>query len=192
MTQGSEPKKEEPTLPERPLECSECRRPIQVIYTEVVGKSIIRTAMCGECPVLARKLHGESFVERGEQEGPASLVCGGCGVSLEELKMGAPIGCPLCYEIFADEITQQLYQLERLPPKAGILRKGSSLHTGRSPHEKQEVEPSLKLIALQQALHETLSREDYEQAAWLRDQIKALEEQSKGKEKPTDGGTKDK
>ena len=34
----------------------------------------------------------------------------------------------------------------------------------------------MQLVALHQALHETLSREDYEQAAWLRDQIKALTE----------------
>lgn len=190
MEKETDPKEPESTLPERPLECSECRRPIQVIYTEVVGKSIVRTAMCGECPVLEQKLHGHSFTEKGGQDAPAPLCCGGCGVSLDEVKMGSPIGCPMCYDIFADEITHQLYQLERIPPKAGILRKGNPLHTGRTPQEEKVIDPSLKLIALQQALHETLGREDYEQAAWLRDQIRALEEQSKGKEKSTDGGTK--
>ena len=190
MTKENVPSIPESLPSERPLECGECRRPIQVIYTEVVGKSITRTAMCGECPVLEQKLHGSSFIEKGLQESPAHLCCGGCGLSLDEVKMGSPIGCPLCYDIFADEITHELYQLERIPPKAGILRKGNPLHTGRSPSEQHEIEPSSKLIALQQALHETLGREDYEQAAWLRDQIRTLEEQSKGKEGSIDGGTK--
>jgi protein arginine kinase activator len=190
MTKENVPNIPEPILPDRPLECSECRKPIQVIYTEVVGKSITRTAMCGECPILEQKLHGSSVIEKGLQESPAHLCCGSCGVSLDEVKMGAPIGCPLCYDIFAEEIIHELYQLERIPPKAGILRKGNALHTGRGPSEPHELEPSLKLIALQQALHETLGREDYEQAARLRDQIRAIEEQKQGQGGVTDGGTK--
>ncbi len=51
---------------------------------------------------------------------------------------------------------------------------------GRAPGEKIEISPSLKLIALNEALSETLSREDYEQAAWLRDQIKKLTESPNG------------
>ena len=47
---------------------------------------------------------------------------------------------------------------------------------GRTPGQAVAINPSLKLLALHQALNETLSREDYEQAAWLRDQIKALTE----------------
>jgi protein arginine kinase activator len=44
------------------------------------------------------------------------------------------------------------------------------------------INPSSRLLALNEALKETLSREDYEQAAWLRDQIKALTE-SEAKDK---------
>ena len=41
-----------------------------------------------------------------------------------------------------------------------------------------EISPTLRLIALNEALDETLIREDYEQAALLRDQIRALKEKS--------------
>ena len=132
------------------------------------------------CPAqeIARRLSATAVPGKA----PASLACGRCGLTLDEVKMGAPLGCPLCYEIFSDEVVHELAQLERLPPKFVVQRKGEPLHAGRSPGKQQEIDPSLKLLALQQALHETLGREDYEQAALLRDQIREIEEKSKEKE----------
>jgi protein arginine kinase activator len=189
MEEKMEEKPAEQQLPERPLECcGECRRPIQVIYTEIIGKNVSRFAMCGECPVLDQKLHGRGAVAQTVGEASASLVCGGCGLTLGEIKMGSPLGCPLCYEIFGDEVVHELMQLEKIPPKASRLKKGEMIHVGRTPGRQQEIDPSLKLLSLQQALHETLGREDYEQAALLRDQIREIEEKTKGlKEKKNDG-----
>lgn len=164
---------------ERPLECGECKRPVKVLYTEIVGKNITKTAMCEDCPVLRHKLHGQAIVSNQLIEGLTSLCCGGCGLTLDEVRMGSELGCPLCYEIFSDEIIHELSQIERIPPKYLGPKKPGSLHVGRSPGEQQAIDPSLKLLTLQQTLHETLSREDYEQAAWLRDQIKALEDQTR-------------
>lgn len=172
---------------ERPLECSECRRPIKVCYTEIVGKTVTKTGMCEECPVLHKKLHGHSLIsKKGVSEDSTSLCCGGCGLTLDDLKMGSPLGCPLCYEIFAEEILHELYQLEKIVSKTGPQKKGALLHAGRCPGRYQEMDPSLKLLALHQALDETLGREDYEQAALLRDQIKALEDSSLKKEGTAD------
>ena len=50
------------------------------------------------------------------------------------------------------------------------------LHIGRAPGEVVEINPTLRLIALNEALDETLIREEYEQAAVLRDQITAFKE----------------
>lgn len=189
MEEEQEQKPSEKTVPERPMECcGECRRPIHVIYTEMVGKTISRFAMCSECPVLEQKLHGGGVATQTPGRAPASLVCGGCGMTLDEVKMGAPLGCPLCYEIFQDEVIHEMMQLERLPPKSALQKRGEPLHVGRSPGHHQVIDPSLKLLALQQALHETLGREDYEQAALLRDQIREIEEQSKAPEEKDNGG----
>lgn len=188
MEEEPEEKTQESQLPDRPLECSgECRRPIQVIYTEIMGKNISRFAMCAECPVLRQKLQGGGPTVQVSGKTPACLVCGGCGLTLDEVKMGSPLGCPLCYEIFGEEVIHELAQLERLPPKFAFQKKGEPLHTGRSPGQQQEIDPSLKLMALQQALHETLGREDYEQAALLRDQIREIEEKSKSAKEKKDG-----
>jgi protein arginine kinase activator len=189
MEEHQEEKLQEPVFPERPLECcGECRRPIQVIYTEIVGKNVSLLAMCGECPVLRQKLHGSGTATQVIGKTFTSLVCGGCGLTLDEVKMGASLGCPLCYEIFREEVVHELVQLERLPPKFALQRKGEPLHLGRAPGQQQEIDPSLQLLALQQALHETLGREDYEQAALLRDQIHEIEEKSKGLKEKKNGG----
>jgi protein arginine kinase activator len=184
---GAHPK---PLLPERSIECSECRRPIAVCYTEIVGKTVTKIGMCEECPLLRRKLHGQAFLSKTGSETPTSICCGGCGLTHDEVKMGASLGCPLCYEIFSEDIFHELAQLEKLPPKYAAARKIGPLHAGRIPGQQQQVDPSLKLVSLQQALHETLGREDYEQAAWLRDQIKSLEEQSKGQRGSEEDGRK--
>jgi protein arginine kinase activator len=162
---------------ERPLECAECHRPIKVRYTEVVGKNTTSYHMCSECPVLQKKLQGQTLF--GNDAGShAPLCCGGCGLSLEDLKKGSFLGCPMCYDVFKDEIIHELTEQKRLPklPKIGD---GESLHVGRRAGASQEMSVPIQLSTLQQALHDTLGREDYEQAAYLRDQIKALEERNK-------------
>ncbi len=184
-----EKKVSETALPERPMECSgECRRPIQVLYTEIIGKTISRMAMCEECPVLHQKLRGSGATSEAMGKIQTSLVCGGCGMALDEVKMGASLGCPLCYDVFKEEVIHEMVQLEQLPPKTAFQKKGEPLHIGRSPGHQQQIDPSLKLLALQQALHETLGREDYEQAALLRDQIRKIEEQSQGPKEKKNGG----
>lgn len=163
---------------DRPLECGECRKPIVVRYTEIVGDVITHTNMCADCPELERRLHGISPAEQiYNQTGQAGLACGNCGTTLEEVKRGHRLGCTECYEVFGDLLLGELQAMNRLPARImGTLKKSHAVHIGRAPGESLAINPSSRLLALNEALRETLSREDYEQAAWLRDQIRALTE----------------
>lgn len=166
-------------IPERPIECTECKRPIAVWYTEIVGTTISQTSMCAECPVLQRKLHGQTGVtELGHVPGETSLACGECGTTLDALRVGNPLGCSNCYEVFDDIIVSELISLDKLPQRMMANKKNAPFHIGRGPGEIREISPSVRLLALNEALSETLKREDYEQAAWLRDQIKALTDEN--------------
>lgn len=178
-------KEENPLIPpkgqkERPLECTECRRPIAVQYTEIVGTAMTHTWMCSECPVLKRKLYGTPHVELSEmRSGAAALACGNCGTTLESIKVGTPLGCHLCYEVFDDLLLQEMVASSKISPRiASANKKSVPLHIGRVPGQEQEMSPSLRLLALNEALNEMLKSEDYEQAARLRDQIKALTEKT--------------
>lgn len=168
---------------DRPLECGECKKPIAVRYTEIVGDSISHFSMCSDCPVVQRRLFGVAHTQAYKAQGSAGLACGNCGTTLDAILMGAPLGCSACYEVFEELILTELQNSKKLPARINILKKSLPIHIGRAAGESPEINPAMRLLALNEALSETLKREDYEQAAWLRDQIKALtaEEQSKGK-----------
>ncbi|SCA64109.1 Uncharacterized protein SCG7086_CB_00030 [Chlamydiales bacterium SCGC AG-110-P3] len=174
-------------IADRPLECTECRKAIAVWYTEIVGNATTETCMCKDCPELQRRLGGLApepcSEEMAHKNGATGLCCGDCGTTLNAVRMGHPLGCSHCYEVFADVILQELKATKHLPSALMAKRRSTSLHVGRSRGQAQELNPSLQLIALNEALNETLSREDYEQAAWLRDQINELTEGGDGEKK---------
>lgn len=162
---------------ERPLECGECKKPIAVRYTEVIGDSITHTIMCSDCPHLQRRLHGiPAASSQGEQTVIGGLCCGNCGTTYDAIRMGNPVGCNVCYEVFDDILLTELLATHKIPSRITPAKKTLPIHMGRAPGEIKEVNPAMRLLALNEALSETLRHEDYEQAAWLRDQIKALTE----------------
>lgn len=171
----------EEKIPDRPLECSECRKAIAVRYTEIVGQSITNTSMCADCPELQRRLHGTpAKAEKGSQtdEVTAGIACGNCGTTLESVRMGGPLGCSECYNVFEGVLLQEMAASGKIPNRIAAAKRTVPIHIGRATGEVQMINPSLRLLALNEALSETLKREDYEQAAWLRDQIKALTEEN--------------
>jgi len=163
---------------DRPLECSECRKKAEVLYTEITRQGTKRLMMCADCPYLKKRLYGETTLNAPKLcEGQAGLACGECGTTLEDVRFGRAFGCSVCYDVFGDVFLEELFSAHRLPASMKKKGKAEPLHVGRSPGEVREISPSLQLIALNEALSETLKREDYEQAAHLRDQIKAITEQ---------------
>jgi protein arginine kinase activator len=167
-------------MTDRPVECSHCKKSIQVIYKEIVDSSIVCIETCSDCPVLQQRLHGQSPMtplREGIAETEAGLYCGNCRTSLESVKMGNPLGCSECYSVFSDLLIHELIAANRIPTrikKEFQLKKTQPLHVGKSPNKSLKIPSSSRLTALNEALNEALKRENYEQAAWIRDQIKDL------------------
>lgn len=163
-------------LPERPLECGECKKPIAICYTEISKGHFTHTSMCADCPELQRRLHGLNVSEQTIENRVSKMgvSCGNCGTTLQSVRVGGVLGCSNCYEVFKDIIISELLNLGKISLRTAGSKKNTSLHAGRTPGEISKFNPSAQLIALNEALSETLREEDYEQAALLRDQIKAL------------------
>lgn len=167
-------------MADRPVECSHCKKTIKVIYKEIVDTSIICTEMCADCPVFQQRLHGQaptSATREGLTETEAGLCCGNCRTSLESVKMGNPLGCSECYSVFSDLLVSELISTDRIPSrikKEFPVKKTQPLHLGKSPNKPLTIPSSSRLTALNEALNEALKKENYEQAAWIRDQIKDL------------------
>ena len=163
-------------MSERPLECSACKKPVKVIYKEIVGQTVTCTEMCEDCPVLKAKLHGDAAASNKKE---SSLCCGRCGNSLESVLTGQPLGCAECYVVFAEFIVKELASADGIPSslkKKAEMQKLQTLHIGRAPQQAESVALSAKLTSLHEALNEALKKENYEQAAYLRDQIKSITE----------------
>ena len=103
-------------------------------------------------------------------EATAEPGCPTCGFTQTDFKKTGRLGCADCYEMFAD-------------PLRGLLKnmhKGSR-HTGKTPGGARNDGPSPEQIqALQERLAEAVAAENYEDAARLRDQIKALKDAGGG------------
>ncbi len=178
----------EKPVPDRPLECSECKKPIAVRYIEIVGQTITQTSMCADCPELQRRLYGThppEFVSNSIID--AGLECGNCRTTLEEVRRGHRLGCAECYNVFGDVLLIEMQASNRLPSRLFSLKKTGPIHIGRAPGEQLTINLSSRLSALNEALKETLKREDYEQAAWIRDQIKALTDNKEKNKQETEG-----
>jgi protein arginine kinase activator len=163
-------------MSDRPVECSQCKRPIKVLYKEILGDTVNCTEMCTDCPVLQAKLHGEA-VNPDKKE--RQVCCSTCGTTLESVRMGQPVGCMECYAIFNDLLIEELIASDAIPialQKKLASQQSQVIHIGKSPDKPVDIILSSRLASLNEALNDALERENFEQAAWLRDQIKTLTE----------------
>lgn len=165
-------------MSDRPLECSGCKNPISIIYKEIEKGSISCTHMCESCPNLKKKLKGE--VSSNLEQHPAkTLCCSTCKTSYESFLLDGFLGCSECYHIFEVSILEKLKTESLIPKKLqDILETNAEmpLHLGKTPHGEFSKVLSSQVSDLNEALNEALVRENYEQAAQLRDQIKQLME----------------
>jgi protein arginine kinase activator len=168
-------------MADRPLECSQCKKPISIIYKEIENNLIDVSHMCDHCPIFKKKLHGEDALSSGLQwaEGTQGLSCMSCGTSLDTFKLNHSLGCSECYVIF-EQLIVDLLKIEDLIPEKlkQALKKNPhcQLHLGKTPLETCDPVISTQVTDLKEALNEALKKENYEQAATLRDQIKQLKD----------------
>ena len=154
---------------ERPIECGGCKKPLAVHYKEIVDGTVNSSKMCNECPILEKKLRGgEASVAHSQ-----NLCCHACHTTYDEVTENATLGCPECYHVFEGAILTFLKKGNLIAPHMG-----ASLHIGKSPSGAGEPDSFQKVMELSDELNKALSQENYEEAAWLRDQIKTMKEVS--------------
>ena len=95
-------------------------------------------------------------------------TCPGCNATWSALAKAGKAFCPQCYTAFADE----------LEPSLRSLYGNHVRHTGRAPAGQRAAQERRDTLAsLKKQLAEAIAAEKYEDAAQLRDQIRALEKE---------------
>lgn len=167
------------------MKCDYCDSKATVFLTQLADGQMKKVCLCESCAeergvtdptgfsladMLAgnfQKSLGENpNVQRKEKLAGNAKVCPQCGFTFEDFQKVRRFGCGNCYEVFSEELGVMLRG----------MHKGAN-HIGKVPeglmesHYRQQ-----RLEELRAKLDEAIASESYEDAAELRDEIRALDQ----------------
>ena len=160
------------------MKCQLCSNEGSIFFTKMENNKLQQFCYCQNCAEKKGILETELLstistflnetiaqAEEKSSKGIQSLFeCPVCRFTLEDWRRTQRLGCARCYDIFRPDLTQKLDEIQE-----------EHTHTGKKPIQKQLRQ--LKLIQkkqLQQLLETAVSREDYEQAARIRDMLNVI------------------
>ncbi|NQU40259.1 MAG: UvrB/UvrC motif-containing protein [Lentisphaerae bacterium] len=166
------------------MKCEICEcNDASVHFKQVCNGQIKEMYVCEECAAengfdLQSPLSMPDFLfgaglqqdKQAASKGKTCLVCGSTG---KDFKKRSLLGCPSCYEAFAEELSPYLRAMQK-----GVR------HVGKAPAGEAL---TAEIAAMQQALERAVSSQDFEEAATLRDRIRDLRAQRNGGEGGDDG-----
>ena len=156
--------------------CNVCHKNEATVHlTEIIDNQITELHLCEECARqkgaqmeqhfgLADLLAGLADLgQQFEVVGKTESKCPNCGLSYEDFRRIGRLGCSECYHAFKDSL--------------GVLLKrihGSTQHLGHAPLKKaEEVKKQSEIDVLKSKLERAIKMEEFEEAASLRDKIRA-------------------
>jgi protein arginine kinase activator len=130
--------------------CRECARRQQASAEAAAASSLLVEILLG----ASFSLPGESSDRRSGGGAP----CPACGMTYADYRKRSRLGCATCYDHFARELGPLLRDMHRGDRHAGKVPRHARLALARE--------------RLETALAEAIARQQYEQAAILRDQLR--------------------
>lgn len=112
------------------------------------------------------------FVGKGIHAAHDGVVCPVCHTSLDTFAKTSKFGCGSCYDAFERYLDPVMRRIH-----------GTTTHTGKIPDRSQNTAiKKRRLTDLKEQINKAIANEDFENAAKLRDEIKALTEEIKKEE----------
>jgi len=165
--------------------CDECGiRPATIRLMSIINGEKIARNLCANCLAEVKKqlpeldlfspeglfaslLAAAKQIDRPRQP-EIEITCPNCGTTYEQYQKSGLLGCAECYTAF------------REPLEALLLRiHGQTRHTGRVPGAPRDgVATKHNVAELKRRLAVAIQTEEYEQAAAIRDEIRALDERA--------------
>lgn len=171
--------------------CEICQeREATIIYTEVINGVKNEHSLCSECAkdmdfgeelpfaeLLSGILSAYAVESEKREDTMDQVICPTCKMSYRDFIRQGVFGCEDCYNVFEPLIEDNIKKIQ-----------GNNIHTGKKPrynsgldmekNKKEAVKEGTaeQIMILKEKLQEALTAEDYEEAARLRDEIRALKE----------------
>lgn len=154
-----------------------------VHYTEIINNEATESHLCEDCArkkgailkphfPLADLLAGLIDFKIPltlEEEGRGR--CSRCGLTYSDFKKIGRLGCGQCYDTFKESLAPLLKRVH-----------GSNEHVGKSPTKAGKAMPATQqLRQLRERLQKAIRREEFEEAAKLRDRIREIEKRNETK-----------
>ena len=173
------------------MTCEECGvRPAKFHLMTIINGDRVERNLCPTCMAKHQKqlpgldfsnlagilnsiLAGRDEEEQARQDAEyEGCACEQCGMTYAEFQKGGMLGCAGCYQAFRAPLTAMLQRVH-----------GNTQHAGRVPAGTHSgVSIRMNIERLRQKLQRAVADEDYEQAAKLRDAIRALNVQLERRE----------
>ena len=185
--------------------CERCKiREANIQYTEIANGVRTEHNYCAQCAKemdfgpysaifegefpLGKLLSGLLGVpgEESEEEKTGQIICPTCGTSYDDFVKNSRFGCADCYSVFDPLISDNIRHLQGSEKHVGKRPAGyrSEMEemngtgtTGEDPVNIPELSKEEKIRLMETRLKDAVRREEYEEAAKLRDEIRALKEE---------------
>jgi protein arginine kinase activator len=156
--------------------CQRCQNPATLHITEILGENKFEEVhLCEQCapkyfqesqPKSSSKALAKEPVSEGDEGLFGQQECPSCGLKFVEFRNSGRLGCPHDYQAFREDLLPLLENIH-----------GETKHVGKTPRRfPQTKQTEQELTQLRGRLKQAVTREDYEEAAKLRDRIRELEE----------------
>ena len=171
--------------------CDECGKNKATVHlTEIVNEQITKLNLCESCAKqkgseaeqhfgIADLLSALSDVEAPQPAAAGGTVstksrCQRCGMTYEDFKKLGRLGCSECYAAFRTSLVPLLKRIHGANQHLGKAPTATAVKEFKATSKLQE-----ELEAAKQELLKAVKKEEFEEAAALRDKIKFLEKKLK-------------
>jgi len=158
------------------MKCHHCDNQATVHLTQILNGQMHKMDLCETCAQANGVTNPENLsigtlmdsTENESKPPSGSMVCESCGTTHQEFKKGGRLGCEACYHVFRPVLDPLLDGMH-----AGIQ------HIGKIPSSSvSRVKFEQSVDDLKKQLVKAIEDENFESAANLRDQLKALENEA--------------
>lgn len=194
--------------------CDNCgKREANVRYSENINGRKKELNLCEECsqklgisqmdfsmPIDFSSFFGEFMEDLATPELMAmplfneikALKCDNCGYTFDEIANSGRLGCANCYEVFEERLDPIIRRMQgdnrHVGRVGGILDNKIEQKLNHKQEGQEESDKGSKLEELQEKLKQAIKKEEYEEAAKIRDEIKKISANKHG----TDGDDEEK
>jgi|SRR5690625_1190475 len=167
------------------MECQECHQnPATIHFTQVINGEKNEIHVCEKCAIEKGYIHHKEepyslhhllsglfqfdtdLMQQNQPDKKPALACDNCGMTYRQFAKIGKFGCSQCYATFN----------KRLNPLLRRVHGGNTMHEGKIPKRQgTSIYQRKQLRDMRENLRKLIEEEAFEQAAEVRDQIKALE-----------------